>query len=288
METKRWTAFRLLANNAGDPLDEFVGLAAAATAAEGAMQTTLPAPEGWLLYYGADADPESTAATLRDLCAAAAPPGTTVSEPETIEAQPWHDAWRDYFVPTQASERIWIAPPWRQGEIPPGATEILIEPGMAFGTGTHATTQLSIRLLEQSVTPGTAVADIGSGSAILAIAAVKLGAARAVAVDNDLEVQENAAINIRLNGIPEEAITIASEVPHGFEAGLVVCNMLSREFLPLLPDLRALLAPGHPLLLSGFLTDEEAEIMARLRESAFEPGPCLRQDEWSAVAARAV
>jgi ribosomal protein L11 methyltransferase len=139
-----------------------------------------------------------------------------------------------------------------------------IEPGMAFGTGTHATTQLCLKLAERLVRRGAAVLDAGTGSAILAIAAAKLGASHVLAFDLDPDVQSNAADNLKLNKIAPETVEIQiaelDSLPlHPYD--LIFCNMLSHEFEPLLPGLAKRLKAGSGrLLLSGMLLEEEDNV----------------------------
>jgi ribosomal protein L11 methyltransferase len=207
----------------------------------------------------------------------------------------WHDAWRQYFRPVEVTSRTVIVPSWEEHLAKAyenmGKLVLRIEPGMAFGTGTHATTQLCLRIAERVVRPGDEVLDAGTGSAILAIAAAKLGAKRVLGFDLDPDVVDNAADNLALNHVAPETveirITALEDLP--LEAyDVILCNMLSHEFEPLLPALARRLRSGTGrLVLSGLLTEEEDEVRSWLTrpEVALRAQETLQSGEWSAIVA---
>lgn len=218
---------------------------------------------------------------------AGAPPVTT----QAVDVEGLHERWKDFFHVLRVSERIVIRPPWRDYVAEPGDVVIEVEPGMAFGTGGHQTTQLCLRGLEavggelaEKAGPGSReVLDVGCGSGVLAIAGLALGATHAVALDVDAAALEATADNARRNGVAGR-IEIRDEPLRDLAAAgrrfpLVVANIISGTLLELRDDLFAV-AAGGILLVSGLLTDEEAEFRA-----AFPlPGATLihreAMDEW--------
>jgi ribosomal protein L11 methyltransferase len=172
----------------------------------------------------------------------------------------WAETWKQHYHPIKIGRQLVIQPAWIE-TVPAGRIPVLIEPGMAFGTGTHPTTQLCLEILEDLLQPGQAVIDVGCGSGILSIAALKLGAGRAVGVDIDAAALASAAANARLNGVAERFETGTGSVENlrtgGFslrQAPLVLANILAAVIVRLLDDgLAALVAPGGKLVLSGIL-----------------------------------
>jgi ribosomal protein L11 methyltransferase len=172
----------------------------------------------------------------------------------------WGEEWKkglDAF----AVGRVWVRPTWVQKPAPAGSVEVLLDPGMAFGTGTHPTTSLCLGALSDllAARPGASVIDVGTGSGLLAIAAKKLGAGRVVGNDNDPIAVRVARENAEANGAAL-ALTEApvEEIPGTFD--VVVANILANTLVELAPALVAKLAPGGVLLLSGILEPQEAEV----------------------------
>jgi ribosomal protein L11 methyltransferase len=215
--------------------------------------------------------------------AAAAQRGGTVEE---IPDQDWGEAWKKGLEPL-AVGRVFVRPSWIEAAAPVGMVEIVLDPGMAFGTGTHPTTSLCLAALSDLLEdrPGARVLDVGTGSGLLAIAARKLGASLVVGTDNDpvaLRVaRENADLNrvdLRLGG---------GEV--GAQAGpfdLVVANILANTLVELAPAITAQVAPGGVVLLSGILAPQEAEVRAAYLAAGLVPlaGGDRHHGEWSLLA----
>ena len=125
-----------------------------------------------------------------------------------IDEQDWAEAWKEYFWPEKIGDRIVVKPTWRDYTAEPDELVVEIDPGMAFGTGTHPTTALCIRMIEAYLEPGDCFLDVGSGSGILSIAAAKLGAGRIIGVDNDEVAVSVAEKNLLLNGVSEKRFTL--------------------------------------------------------------------------------
>lgn len=208
-------------------------------------------------YFAADVD-------LTTLCTAF--PGVA---PRTIAAETWDTKWREQIQPERVG-RIRVVPPWLRDGGKDGLCEVVIDPGMGFGTGHHATTRGCLSMLSRLVTSATRLLDFGSGSGILAIAALLLGARSALGVEIDADARANAAENCRINRVTVEFLP---ELPtHAGPFDLVVANIQSSVLLPRLDVLRALLAPGGSLVLSGLLVEENLSftgIRAKLIEAGW-------------------
>jgi ribosomal protein L11 methyltransferase len=193
-------------------------------------------------------------------------------------------AWKAYFRPARVSDRIIVHPPWEVPEAEEGTILINIDPGMAFGTGTHETTRLCLRALDRALIFGSqhAVLDVGCGSGILAIAAALLGGRPVVAIDNDCIAVDVAEDNCRINGVDwiQASPDPLDEVPGTFD--IVVANILPHVLIELADPLLAKLAPGGALILSGILRTEAEKVI-----DVFTPvlGPVQREDmgEWCAL-----
>ncbi len=247
----------------------------------------------WRVYLDEEADGAEFRVQFLECALTFGIPDATLDGPHRLERQNWHDGWREYFKPVMLGQRLAIIPAWdnaaaRTAE-EEGRLTLRLEPGMAFGTGTHATTQLCLILAEEELQPGTRVLDIGTGSGVLAIAAIKLGADECVAVDTDPEVQENLQENLRLNNISPEKVRLVigpldqtDPGPYGF----IFCNMLLHEFTPLLPHLPGRVASGGVLLLSGLLATEHEQVMQSLANLPFSIERIRHSGEWEAIVAK--
>jgi ribosomal protein L11 methyltransferase len=178
---------------------------------------------------------------------------------EAVEEQNWVQLTQSQFDPIRVSERLWIVPSWH--ETPdPAAVNLILDPGMAFGTGSHPTTRLCLEWLERNVSEGCSVLDYGCGSGILAIAAARLGAARVAGVDIDPQAVEAARSNAERNGVA--ALFADSAQPVAGEYDVVVANILSNPLRVLAPAICAHVRSGGRLALSGILREQAEEIMA--------------------------
>ena len=202
-------------------------------------------------------------------------------EVEEIPDRDWGEEWKKGLGPVSVG-RLFLRPSWIQAGPPPGAAEVVLDPGMAFGTGTHATTALCLAAIDAFLArrPGASVLDVGTGSGLLAIAARKLGAGRVAANDNDpvavAVAAENAArndVSLELSGDPPAAI------PGTFD--LVVANILANVLVELAPDLERRTAPGGEVVLAGVLVPQEDEVRAAFVARGLEPLPGERHGEWA-------
>ena len=178
---------------------------------------------------------------------------------EAVEEQNWVQLTQSQFDPIRVSDRLWIVPSWH--ETPdPAAVNLILDPGMAFGTGSHPTTRLCLEWLERHVVVDCSVLDYGCGSGILAIAAARLGAGRVAGVDIDPLAVEAARSNAERNGVT--ALFADSALPVAGEYDVVVANILSNPLRVLAPAICAHVCSGGRLALSGILREQAEEIIA--------------------------
>lgn len=185
------------------------------------------------------------------------------------------------FMPTEIGTRLWIGPTWH--EPTPGRLAVRLDPGLAFGTGTHPTTRLVLEFLERRVKGGERVLDYGCGSGILAIAAAKLGAARVDAVDVDPQAVETAAANARANGVAVQA-ALPEALPAA-QYDIVVSNILAQPLILLAPLLAARTAAAGRIALAGILESQAAEVIASY-VPWFDVACAATQEGWALVAGR--
>ena len=203
-----------------------------------------------------DADIDALLAEALASIGLAAVPAYTV---ETVEEQNWVQLTQSQFDPIKVSERLWIVPSWH--ETPdPAAVNLILDPGMAFGTGSHPTTRLCLEWLERNVAAACTVLDYGCGSGILAIAAARLGAGSVAGVDIDPLAVEAARANAERNGVT--ALFADSAMPVAGEYDVVVANILSNPLRVLAPAICAHVRRGGKLALSGILREQADEIIA--------------------------
>ena len=203
-----------------------------------------------------------------------------------VPDQDWGEAWKRGLEPLVIG-RAFVRPSWIDAPTPAGMVEIVLDPGMAFGTGTHPTTSLCLAALSDllAARPGASVLDVGTGSGLLAIAAKKLGGGRISGNDNDPIAVRVARENAELNGVTLDL----DERPVAAQPGpfdLVLANILANTLVALAPAIAAQLAPGGVVLLSGILTPQETEVRAAYLAAGLRPlpGGDRRQDEWSVLA----
>ncbi len=210
-----------------------------------------------------------------------------------LDDENWMEAWKANYRPVPVGERLHILPAWYQPEAADGRIPLRIDPGMAFGTGTHPTTRLALLLLEKWLQPGTDFIDVGCGSGILAIAALKLGARRALGVDISAQALPSARQNAALNGLSEEQLLLGQGSVAEILAGrfplraapLVAANMLAPILLKLLAaGLPALVQPGGVLLLSGILDSHTQPIEEAAEAQGMRILETRVMEDWHAYA----
>jgi ribosomal protein L11 methyltransferase len=206
-----------------------------------------------------------------------------------VDEADWAEAWKEFFYPEKISPGLVVKPSWRAYDPQPGETIIEIDPGMAFGTGTHPTTIMCLRLIEKYLRPGSDFLDIGTGSGILMIAAAKLGAQTVVGVDNDPTAVSVARKNLAVNGIEASRTkvlcnSLVTEIDTAFE--LVSANILAEVIVDLAPDLPGVMTPGGCVICSGIIQSKQAEVATGLETAGLEILETLTQEEWVAIVAR--
>ena len=228
--------------------------------------------------FAGDADLSSIKAVLpRTLLAE-----NSKSEVSRLEDREWTRVWMDDFAPIQMGPRLWVCPSWA---VPPdeALVNVMLDPGLAFGTGTHATTAMCLGALDAAVSGGESVVDYGCGSGILAIAALKLGASKALGVDNDPQALAASRDNAARNQIstdqfdvvmPEDDMLLA----WSNAASVVVANILAGPLLSLAHDLIELTAPGGRLLLTGVLEEQAAKLIEHYEHVSLDV--IDRRDGW--------
>ena len=199
----------------------------------------------------------------------------TPHAPVRVVDQEWTRVWEEQFHPMKMGTRLWICPSWTPPP-DPDAINILLDPGLAFGTGTHPTTAMCLRAIDAGLSEGQRVIDYGCGSGILGIAAARLGAATVLAVDNDPQAITASCDNAARNQVDDA--TFSAVLPddaslHGAlaSADWVLANILAGPLIELAPHLISLMAPGGRLLLAGLLSDQVEEVVA-----AYAPAVNLR------------
>lgn len=197
----------------------------------------------------------------------------------------WGAAWRRGLRERRVGERIVVAPTWTTPELRQGDVLLSIDPEMAFGTGEHGTTRGMLRLLQQLDCSGARVLDVGTGSAILAIAAALLGAVRVDAVESDADALINARDNVERHGVSaqvhlEHALVDTAWLHAHGTYDIILANILSSVIRPLLPAFRGALAPGGALLVSGILEQEADDVLADAAAAGFRAIIEDLEDEW--------
>ena len=197
----------------------------------------------------------------------------------------WSNAWRKYFVPVEIGDRLVIKPTWEEYAGDPNRVVVEIDPGQAFGTGGHQTTRLCLKALERTIRTGMIVADIGTGSGILAIAAAKLGASIVHATDIDSLPREVARENAVLNGLSGRVIVHEMDAfdEEAQNCDLVVANIIADIIIELTQSMFARLKPGGTLIASGIIDDRLQEVLTAFAEVGLV-NPQIDEDEiWRAV-----
>jgi ribosomal protein L11 methyltransferase len=224
-------------------------------------------------------EPDCEIRNLEKRLAAALPTGTVLAI-EELGDQPWERAWLDYFRPMQFGNHLWVCP---EGQAPEGldgdAVVLTMDPGLAFGTGTHATTALCLEWLAMQPLAGKSVVDYGCGSGILGIAALLLGARQVTAIDHDPQALRATRDNALKNGVEDRLLVIGSDGPAPETADIVVANILATTLVELAGPVTACVRPGGDLVLSGILRGQAASVADAYRV-AFDLDDPAERDGW--------
>ncbi|PYZ98695.1 50S ribosomal protein L11 methyltransferase [Alteribacter lacisalsi] len=206
-----------------------------------------------------------------------------------VNEEEWATAWKKYYKPVKVSDRITITPTWEEYE-KVSDKELIIEldPGMAFGTGTHPTTVLCIQALEKYIQKGDQVLDVGTGSGVLSIAAAKLGAQSVLAMDLDDVAVQTANINVKLNKAQDVVSIKQNNLLEGVEErpDLIVANILAEVIVRMTDDAYAKLNPGGTLITSGIISAKREMVKEALKASGFTIAEVIEMEDWLAIVAK--
>ncbi|HEY7036740.1 MAG TPA: 50S ribosomal protein L11 methyltransferase [Thermomicrobiales bacterium] len=198
----------------------------------------------------------------------------------------WANAWKEHYRPVRVGRRVVVRPPWQEYAHAEGDVVVVLDPGMAFGTGTHPTTRLCLTALEDELAPGDSVFDVGTGSGILAIAAALLGASHVDGVDVEPVSVRQAAENVERNGVGDRVRIAAgsADAAGGFGGtyDLVLANIIARILVEISSDLVAAVKPGGTLILSGIIEPKEPEVVTAFRALGFEMRRREQMEDWVA------
>lgn len=204
-----------------------------------------------------------------------------------VQEEDWASSWKEFFHPARVSEHIVIKPSWE--DYLPCEDDIVIEldPGMAFGTGTHHTTAMCIRSLESVIKPGHTVFDVGTGSGILAVAAAKLGAAFVHAIDLDPVAVRVATENVAFNKVSETVKTAQGDLLTGVtgKADVIVANIIADIIIKMLPDVRTRLINAGIFIASGIISERLSDVTQALLENGFGIDKVSEEGGWVAIVA---
>jgi len=206
-----------------------------------------------------------------------------------IDEEDWAESWKAYFWPQKISRNIVVKPTWREYQAEPGDIIIELDPGMAFGTGTHPTTALCIRMLETYLNRGDSFLDVGTGSGILMIAAAKLGAGRVCGIDNDQVAVEVAQKNLALNTIDPHnlSVTLGCLVDGIKEKyDFVAANILTNIIVDLLDNIENVLEKNAIFTCSGIIDEKKHLIIEKMKDVGFEILEVALEEGWVAIASR--
>jgi len=206
-----------------------------------------------------------------------------------LDEQDWAHAWKAHFWPQKIGSKIVVKPTWRDYRADNDEVVIELDPGMAFGTGTHPTTALCVGLVEKHLKKGDSFLDVGTGSGILMMAAAKLGAGRVCGVDKDEMAVNIAASNLRLNGIQPQnfRVSVGNLIEETNEIyDIVAANILTHVILDLLTDIRRVMKDAGIFICSGIIEKHEEKVVSSMKNIGFEILEVRSKDEWRSIAGR--
>lgn len=203
-----------------------------------------------------------------------------------VEQEDWQNAWKKYYHAMDIGQRLAIVPGWEEYQT--DRTVITMDPGMAFGTGTHETTSLCLEVLDARVKGGERMLDIGTGSGILAIAALKLGAAQAEGVDIDPMCVRTAGENAQRNGVQDRFKVLVGDLSDKASGvyNIITANIVASAILSLAPHVPALMAPGAVFIASGIIDTRKDEVLEGLRATGLDPFEVHEKRGWVCIVCR--
>ncbi|WP_341580741.1 50S ribosomal protein L11 methyltransferase [Marinobacter metalliresistant] len=235
--------------------------------------------------FESDRDIEQLCADIRDAWHQQTQQALPEIEVTLVEDKDWERAWMGDFQPLKFGERLWIVPSWHEAP-DPDAANLMLDPGLAFGTGTHPTTALCLEWLDGQDVQGKQVIDYGCGSGILGLAALLLGADHVIGVDTDPQALEASRGNARRNGVDDSKLDLyLPEDEPDTQADVMLANILAQPLIGLAPHLAARTRQGGDLVLSGILSHQAREVMA-----AYQPWFVMdepeQREEWIRLTGR--
>ena len=237
------------------------------------------------LYISPGESPLEAVSYLRERLEAEGVPFSV--ETDKVDEEDWATAWKKYYFPTRVGERLVVCPSWEDYAPAPGEVVLTMDPGMAFGTGTHDTTRLCMQLLEKYAAPGVKLLDVGTGSGILAVAALLLGADSAVGVDIDEVAVRVAKENAAANGVGDRVAFLAGDLADRVDGrfAVVTANIVADIILRLIPDLGRFLEPDGVFIASGIIDTREADVVSALEGAGYRLADRRESGGWVALAA---
>lgn len=219
--------------------------------------------------------------------------GRLYAEAEVVDDVDWKDRWKENFHPMKICDSIVVRPTWEEYEASPGEKVIMIDPGMAFGTGSHETTRLCMQLLEKYAIEedrAASLLDVGCGSGILSIGGAYLGFDRVLGIEIDSDAVDVARENAARNGVKDIVVIQQGDLTEGvdFAADILVANLMADLVIRLAADCAAQLKPGGLFISSGILLEKRDEVEKAIREAGFTVVEVAEEGEWCAIAARRV
>ena len=233
------------------------------------------------LYLEPGASQVETLALIAARMEAAGIPYTV--ETEGVEQEDWQNGWRKYYHPLEIGKRLAVVPSWQQYDT--DRVKLILDPGLAFGTGGHETTSLCMEALDERVHGGERVLDIGTGSGILAIAALKLGAAVAEGVDIDPVAVRTAGENAALNGVQDKLTVLVGDLSDKASGkyNIITANIVANAILSLAPAVPGLMADGATFIASGIIDSRKDEVIAGLEKAGLAVVEVKEKRGWECI-----
>ena len=210
-------------------------------------------------------------------------------ELQQVDEEDWAESWKEYFWPQKIGKQIVVKPTWREYKQNNGEIVIEIDPGMAFGTGTHPSTSLCVEMLEKYLNPDDSILDVGTGSGILLLAAAKLGAKKLSGIDVDEVAVKIAAENLIINGIEADSFNITTGKISAITKGgfdLIIANILTDVIIEIILDVKRLLKDNGIFICSGIVEENKEIIIRKLQSGGFEIFDIIIKEKWVAFAAK--